>query len=131
MYFLRLSYSGTIFTSFLSLPLPATPPSLPSTPPRSPDSLLSLSPKSVHLCAYPLLCPHGSAPICLPFNMSTHLPLPFFRASLPSIPQVDPLIPDLLHGTITQGLTLARAHQVAPCRIIFHNKDTRRLLKQE
>lgn len=60
----------------------------------------------------PLLCPHGSAPVCLStclsvcihVHLSDSTPSPGPHSS--PFPQQDPFIPDLLRGIITQGYTL-------------------------
>lgn len=77
------------------LPPGASAVGCPTTPARSlavPTHSLpvSLSPLSALLCVHPLLCPHSSAPICLPFHVSTWLPLPLrVFTPFPSLPQID------------------------------------------
>ena len=94
--FASCSWSAHLFTPSLSLP---------PCPPLS-----------------PLPCPHGSAPICLPVYMSTSASTPPGPHS-PPFSQINLLIPELLHGIISWGNTLAWAHQ-APLTMLYFKTNT-------
>lgn len=106
---------GPLANPTLSVPRALSLPPVSSEPPLCPQHPLPFT-----VCC-PVLCPHGSAHVCLPVY-------PFSGFSLLSLLTISLFIPDLLHGVISPRYTLVRAPNGTPLlHYILQHSQTRTL----